>query len=164
MRLKGYLGDRVHDLLVEEVEGGYQVNVDGALHQVDAVCLEGTLYSLIVRGNSYEVFIRPLSRDRFLVRRGGFQRIVKVMDLLAAIGGAQLAHSGRAEVEAVMPGRVVKLLVEEGEEVAEGQGLIILEAMKMENEVPAPRAGRVVELFARAGKTLETGDKIAVIE
>lgn len=62
--------------------------------------------------------------------------MVKIVDLLAAIGGAQLAQSGRVEVEAVMPGRVIKLLVEEGQEVAEGQGLIVLEAMKMENEVP----------------------------
>ncbi|RMF76124.1 MAG: biotin/lipoyl-binding protein, partial [Acidobacteria bacterium] len=62
-----------------------------------------------------------------------------------------------------MPGRVVKLLVEAGQEVAEGQGLLVLEAMKMENEVTAPRAGTVERLPVAAGDAVEGGQLLAVI-
>jgi biotin carboxyl carrier protein len=67
-------------------------------------------------------------------------------------------------IEAVMPGRVVRLLVEEGQEVEAGQGVLVLEAMKMENEVAAPRAGTVSTVKVAQGETVETGQLLAVVE
>jgi biotin carboxyl carrier protein len=63
-----------------------------------------------------------------------------------------------------MPGRVVRVLVEPGQEVAEGEPLIVVEAMKMQNEMKAPRAGRVASVKAEAGATVSAGDILVVIE
>jgi biotin carboxyl carrier protein len=63
-----------------------------------------------------------------------------------------------------MPGRVISLLVDPGQEVAAGEGLIVVEAMKMQNEMKAPRAGRVVAVKTVAGATVSAGDVLLVIE
>jgi biotin carboxyl carrier protein len=63
-----------------------------------------------------------------------------------------------------MPGKVVKVLVKLGDEVKEGQGLVVVEAMKMENELKSPKAGKVVELLAKEGSTVENNAKLVVVE
>ncbi|PYQ05667.1 MAG: hypothetical protein DMF83_14660 [Acidobacteria bacterium] len=63
-----------------------------------------------------------------------------------------------------MPGRIVRVLAEPGQEVEAGQGLVVMEAMKMENELRSPRAGRVVEVHARELQTVETGFLLVVVE
>lgn len=164
MKFKGFLGDVEHDVEVDPIEGGFSVIVDGERHDVDASKLEASFYSLICQGRSYEVSVSETNTDTFVVRHGGFKRVVRLVDPVAAAAGAHLGASGVADVIGVMPGRVVKVLVQEGEEVAEGQGVLVLEAMKMENEVTAPRAGTVVALEVQAGDTVETGALLARIE
>jgi biotin carboxyl carrier protein len=63
-----------------------------------------------------------------------------------------------------MPGKVVKVLVKVGDEVKEGQGLVVVEAMKMENELKSPKAGKVVELPAKEGTAVEINAKLVVVE
>ncbi|MGC4117363.1 MAG: hypothetical protein QM765_22945 [Myxococcales bacterium] len=62
-----------------------------------------------------------------------------------------------------MPGKVVRVLVKPGEDVAEGQGVVVVEAMKMENELPAPRTGRVEEVAVSPGQTVERGTPLVVV-
>jgi biotin carboxyl carrier protein len=164
MKLKAFLGDDEHDVEVREVEGGYVVVVDGTPHEIDTVACEASFYSLLRDGVSFEVSVREQERDTLLVRHGGYGRSVRIVDPLAAAAGDRLADVGGAEIQAVMPGRVVKVLVEEGATVEEGQGLLVLEAMKMENEVPAPRAGTVAGLHVTAGQAVESGETLIVIE
>jgi len=71
---------------------------------------------------------------------------------------------GRQNIAASMPGKVIRVLVSQGEEVEAGQGLIVVEAMKMQNEMKAARAGRVVTLAAVAGATVNAGEILATIE
>lgn len=71
---------------------------------------------------------------------------------------------GRQNIVAPMPGRVIRVLIEAGQEVADGQGLIVVEAMKMQNEMKSPKAGRVVEVKTRGGATVGAGEILAVIE
>ena len=63
-----------------------------------------------------------------------------------------------------MPGKVVKILVAVGDEVAQGQGLVVVEAMKMENELKSPKAGTVVEVLAKEGAAVESGAKLIVVD
>ncbi len=164
MKLLAFLGDREAEVEVRPVEGGFEVSIDGQTQFVDTAPCDGQAYSLIVDHRSYDVSVHETGRDLYVVRHGGFRCDVRVVDPLVAAAQALEATSGPAEVTAVMPGRVVKLLVEEGQEVAEGQGLLILEAMKMENEVAAPRAGIVQELPVSAGQAVEGGQTLALIE
>ncbi len=74
------------------------------------------------------------------------------------------AAEGRQAVAAPMPGRVIRVLVEAGQAVEAGQGLIVVEAMKMQNEMKSPKAGRVIEVKASDGATVAAGDVLIVIE
>lgn len=71
---------------------------------------------------------------------------------------------GPAKIKALMPGKVIRVLVAEGDEVMEGQGIVVVEAMKMQNEMKAPRAGKVTSVRAGAGGTVAAGELLAVIE
>ena len=164
MKLKGFVGEHEHDVEVQPTDGGFRVTVDGEEKTVDAATLESFFYSLIVDGRSYEVSVRETEPGLFVVGHGGHRQEVRLIDPRMAAAGAALGASGPAEVRAVMPGRVVALLVSEGDPVAEGQGLIVLEAMKMENEVKAPRPGTVRRLSVAAGQTVQAGAAIALIE
>jgi biotin carboxyl carrier protein len=164
VKLRGVIDGRQQEIDLEPTEGGYMVTVDGKTHEVDCANLEASFYSLIIEGKSYKISVRESGPDEYAVRHGGHLRTVHIVDPMAAIAGAHLVQTGTITVKAVMPGRVVKVLVEEGDEVDEAQGLIVLEAMKMENEVGAPRRGKVQSLFVQPGQTLEAGDKIVVIE
>lgn len=164
MKFKAFHGDLERDVDVEPFDGGYLVIIDGVRHEVDTTKLEGSLYSLLIGNKSYEVSVTTSEADLYDVRHGGSKASVRFVDPLSAAAGAHLAHTGPAEITAAMPGRVVKVLVEEGQEIVEGQGLIILEAMKMENEVAAPRDGTITNFFVQPGQTLESGEKIAIIE
>lgn len=77
-------------------------------------------------------------------------------------GGA--SAGGRINILSPMPGKVVNVLCAEGDEVAEGQGIIVVEAMKMQNELAAPRAGKVIEIRGAAGQTVNAGEILAVLE
>jgi biotin carboxyl carrier protein len=163
MKLKAFVADAEHDVEITRVEDGYEVVVDGVTHRVDSTRCEGAYYSLIRDNVSYFVSVSEDQRDVFTVRHGGFSRDVRVVDPLAAAAQAHDEHSGRAEVAAVMPGRVVKVLVEEGQEVAKGQGLIVLEAMKMENEIAAPMEGVVTSVTVGDGEAVEAGQVLVVV-
>jgi biotin carboxyl carrier protein len=99
------------------------------------------------------------------VQAGGFEFDVTVRDPreMRSAGANSAAH-GRCEVTAPMPGKVIRLLVSEGDQVEAGQGIIVVEAMKMQNEMQASRAGRVTQVRVQAGAAVSAGDVLAVIE
>lgn len=79
-------------------------------------------------------------------------------------GGKARAHPGRLRISAPMPGKVVRVLVAPGDAVEAGQGLVVVEAMKMQNEMKSPQAGRVVEVRTEADATVAAGDILIVVE
>jgi biotin carboxyl carrier protein len=79
-------------------------------------------------------------------------------------GKGSVANHGRQEIAASMPGKVVHILVSAGDAVAEGQGLIVVEAMKMQNEMKSPKAGRVAEVRVRPDVTVSAGEVLVVVE
>ena len=78
--------------------------------------------------------------------------------------GAGADASGQVKLSAPMPGKVVRLLLNPGDEVAANQGVMIVEAMKMQNEVQSPRAGKIAEIKVTEGQTVNAGEILAVIE
>lgn len=83
---------------------------------------------------------------------------------LRGAGAAGGEQGGRAQIKAPMPGKVVRVLVEVGEAIEAGQPAVVVEAMKMQNELKSPKSGTVVELRAEPGSTVNAGDVLAVIE
>lgn len=121
---------------------------------------DGT-WSILIDGRSYTVKI--LGGGEVSVNGRVFH--VDVYDPRELRGRRSAADtSGPQAIAAPMPGRVIRVLVEPGQEVAAGEGLIVVEAMKMQNEMKAPRAGRVAAVKAVAGATVSAGDVLLVIE
>ena len=121
---------------------------------------DGT-WSILIDGRSYAVAI--LGAGEVSVNGRLFH--VDVFDSRELRGRRSAAdHDGPQAVTAPMPGRVIRVLAEPGQEVAAGEGLIVVEAMKMQNEMKSPRAGRVAAVRTAAGATVSAGDVLLVIE
>jgi len=148
----------------------WQILIDGHPVEIDPQDLEAVkevepgVYSVLMDGRSFEV--RTIAaQDVLSVETGGRRFTVEVRDPRNASRQSRAATgSGRQRISAPMPGKVVRLLIREGDAVDIGQGLIVVEAMKMQNEMKASRAGRVVEVFVRDGDTVTAGDTLVVIE
>ncbi len=122
--------------------------------------VEPGVYSVILDGRSYEARIEPGA-----VRVGGHRIELQVSDpRRRAARSGRRAVEGRFSVVSPMPGKVVRVLVAQGEAVEAGQGIVVVEAMKMQNELKSPRAGCVTSLSAREGATVAAGEVLAVIE
>ena len=136
-----------------EVVGGrgrYTVTLDGRALDVDWQPGPGPFASLVVGGRSHDIGLEPWS--------GGYRVLVAGHEFDVELSET----TGR--LTAPMPGRIVRLLAEPGQEVQAGQGLVVMEAMKMENELRSPRAGRVAEVHVRERQTIETGALLVVVE
>lgn len=159
------IGERSVRVEVQEHDGCYRVNVGGRALAIDFQDVGRGFANLLIDGGSHEVGIERLAGGAFNVQLDGATHHVELHGAArgVAAGGAKAA-SGPTRVTAPMPGKIVRLLVEPGAQVEAGQGLIVMEAMKMENELRSPRAGRVKDLPAREGQTVETGALLAVVE
>jgi len=148
----------------------WQILVDGRPVEIDPQNLESvrevepSVFSVLVEGRSFEFRVVP-TPDGLQVHAGGRKFSVEVRDPRDASRLSRAATwSGRQSISTPMPGKVVRMLVGEGDAVEAGQGLVVVEAMKMQNEMKASRAGRVVEVRVRGGETVGAGDTLVVLE
>ncbi len=152
---------------VEHHGSGIKVRLEDREYLVDSVATNGVVRSLIIEGQQFEVAVRSSEKGRYQVSHRGSIEEVEVLDPLTHLarqGSASRSHDGLKQVTAYMPGRVVDILVQEGDEVTVGQGLVVLEAMKMENEIQAERSGVVKKVFVSAGQPVEGGDPLFELE
>ncbi|MBP6177040.1 MAG: biotin/lipoyl-binding protein [Anaerolineales bacterium] len=142
-----------------EVVDEHHIRIGDRLLQVDFEAVSGQpVFSLIVDGKSYESFVYQGEEDWEVLIRGR-QYQVKIEDerekrLKAAAGGGTV-EGGEFHLKAPMPGLVVSVLVAEGEPIQKGQVMIILESMKMQNELKAPRDGVMGRVRVKAGESVE---------
>jgi biotin carboxyl carrier protein len=131
---------------------------DGVVIESD-FSLEGT--SVLLNGRSYRVS-KGAGKEIWVNGRLLSMEVFDPRDLQPGQGSP--ANHGRQEIAASMPGKVIRVLVAPGEVVEEGQGLVVVEAMKMQNEMKSPKAGRVVEVRARPDATVGAGEVLVVVE
>ena len=144
--------------LVEIIDEKH-VSVDGKVYNIDFESVSGQpVFSLIVDGKSHEAYVQEGDENWQVLMRGRLYP-VKVEDerekrLRSAAGGG-VAETGEFHLRAPMPGLVVTILVGEGQEIKKGQVLLILESMKMQNELKSPRDGIIGRIRVKAGETVE---------
>jgi biotin carboxyl carrier protein len=145
--------------------------VDGRLYELEAREPEPGVYLLLHAGRVFECRVGGAqdarSQGRMEITIGARTHGVALSDpkrLRGAAGAGAFGAGGRAEVVAPMPGKVVRVMVEQGAQVEAGAGLVVVEAMKMQNEMKSPKAGTVVELRAEVGATVNAGQVLVVVE
>ena len=142
-----------------EIHDEHSLSLDGQLLDVDfGTIADQPVYSLIIGGKSYEAYVYPGDND-YQVLLKGHSYSVKVEDerekRLRAAGGSTAAESTDFHLKSPMPGMVVALPVAEGEVVKKGQVLVILESMKMQNELKSPRDGKLTRIKVKTGDRVE---------
>jgi biotin carboxyl carrier protein len=149
-----------------QANGRFVLIADGKPHEVDALGLEHGAVSMIIDGASYDVEFEERD-DQVIVHLKDQVVQIEVSDerrYRLKMARGSFRAEGKQIITAPMPGKIVKILVKPGDEVKEGQGLVVVEAMKMENELKSPKAGKVVELFAKEGTAVESNAKLVVVE
>lgn len=152
---------------VEERGQTYLLRIGDRSYVVDSAATNGTVRSLVIEGRQFEVSVRRQNSSKYNVSHQGSIDEVEVLDpltYLAEQGSVRQRGAGPQKIPAYMPGRVVEILVKEGDAVEPGQGLIVLEAMKMANEIQAEHEGVVTRIFVTAGQTVEGGDPLFELE
>jgi len=168
MKYFAMIGEREVECVVESVDGEMFVTVDGRRYQTDLRHLaRASSYSLLIDGKSFE-FTVDEHEDGLELSGGAGTFVVRVEDARTHAARSKTASargaSGPKMVKAVMPGIVRELCVAPGDAVTKGQALLILEAMKMQNEIRADRDGVVANVFVNAEQTVDKGDKLVEVE
>jgi oxaloacetate decarboxylase alpha subunit len=167
VHLFGNVGGITHTIEVDDGNdsGSIRVRVNGREYVIDVTTPAPGSYSLLVNGQVYSAIVVQ-RRGRREVQIGAWSTSV---DIGAAQGGrpsarSPVAVSGRQEITAPMSGRIVQVLVPDGQIVEAGESLVIIEAMKMETEIRSPAPGKVKEIQVEAGMTVEAGQVLLVVE
>ena len=153
------------DVQLEPAEGGWQCRLDGLPVKVDAVLNRRNVLSLLMNGKAYDIK-RELTTTGMNIWVGTTRYAAQIRDprsLRRRKDGAGDDLSPK-ELVAPMPGNVVRILVSEMTEVEAGQGIVIVEAMKMQNEIKSPKKGIVQKLVAAEGANVNAGDVLAIVE
>ncbi|MGH9743049.1 MAG: biotin/lipoyl-containing protein [Candidatus Acidiferrum sp.] len=166
VQLAGPSGKTLRTVELERDANRWNIILDGQPIQADAVEISPNTLSLLLGGQSFEVHITQAPAGSFKLQIGLQEFIAEVADPRAWRGrkhGA-LEAEGRQQILAPMPGKVVRLLVSAGDKVEAGQGLLVVEAMKMQNEIRSPKSGVVERLFVREGQPVNVGEVLAWVE
>jgi biotin carboxyl carrier protein len=137
--------------------------MDGRLVEADCVRVSRGVYSVLLGGRSLEVTVEETSGG-LLLRTKGREFQVEIFDPRSwrRGRGAGIELEGRQQLLAPMPGKIVRVLVAAGQQINAGQGLLVIEAMKMQNEIRSPKSG-IVEKLVREGQTVNAGEILAVV-
>ncbi len=146
-------------------QGRWSCRLDGERVEVDAVLARPDVLSILVNGAAYEVKRERTLADLHLwVKNSRFQVAVSDPRSLRARKSERALGEGSQKLTASMPGKVVRLLVSLNAEVEAGQGILVVEAMKMQNELKSPRKGVVKQILAAEGATIRAGEVLAIVE
>lgn len=167
MKLNAQLRNGDHEISIASSDDSVTASVDGRSYELEVRELGGGEYLLL---NGETVFRCRLdsgrtSRNSFEVFLRGHTYEISIIDpkRLRSGDAAGVHDHGTAEIVSPMPGKVVRILVQAGAQVEAGDGIVVVEAMKMQNELKSPKAGIVSSVNAAEGATVSAGDVLAVI-
>jgi biotin carboxyl carrier protein len=159
------LSGEVHKVELARNANGWLCKLNGRDFPVDAISPRNGALSILIDGKSYEVRQETTATANNVVVGGRrFEAQVRDPRSLRSRRNAGATDEGIKKVIAPMPGKIVRILAPTGTEVEAGQGVIVIEAMKMQNEMKSPKKGRVKKINAAEGAPVEAGQVLAEIE
>jgi biotin carboxyl carrier protein len=148
-----------------DAAGTYTAVLDGENVALDARVLRPGVLSLLLNGRAHRVVLEETGEETAVhVGRQRFEYRVDDPRSLRSRRARTDSADGPRTIKASMPGRVVRVMVAKGDAVAAQQGLLVVEAMKMQNELKSPKDGKVAQLLVQAGETVSAGQALAVVE
>jgi biotin carboxyl carrier protein len=165
MRYDIELGGRIYLLELLRKEEGWECKLDGREISAQSVQISSDTLSVLINGKSFEIKHERTETGITIFIRGTRYE-VSVTDPRSWRGrrGAAQGDVGPQKLTASMPGKVVRVLAREGDSIAAGQGIAVVEAMKMQNEIRSPRAGVLKKLLAHEGMKVNAGEVLGVVE
>lgn len=168
MKLIAELNDEKHEIALKKTGENLIAEIDGRVYELEAGEVEPNVFLLKHENKIYQIFVSPSqnSQEPFSVVAETHNFEIKIFDpkRLRSAAGTAGGADGTAEIKTAMPGKVVRVLVEAGAEIKKGEGVVIVEAMKMQNEMKSPKDGVVKEIRFTEGNTVNAGDVLAIIE
>ena len=163
--LTGSAGKETRNVELRREGDTWRAVVDGNPLEADAVEVAPHTFSILLDGKSYELRVTPLPDGNLKIQSAQAEFTAQVIDAREWRGrhGA-LEVQGRQQVVAPMPGKIVRILVQAGDAVEAGQGLVVVEAMKMQNEIRSPKSGKVEKIVAKEGETVNPGDVLVWVD
>jgi biotin carboxyl carrier protein len=166
MKFDVRINDKTRTVELRRDGGQWQILLDGVVASSDATEIAPGVYSIILNGDSHEIRVAPAADGSLTLQTRNHEFHAEVVDARAWRGrrhGSAEAE-GRQQIVAPMPGKVVRVLVKVGDKVEGGQGLLVVEAMKMQNEVRSPKTGMVERMFVKEGQPVNAGEVLAWID
>jgi biotin carboxyl carrier protein len=149
---------------LNRADGRWACRLDGRDIAIDAVLARPDVLSLRVGSKAYEIKSERIANESYLWV-GNTRFTVEIRDPRSLRGRARSGDNhGPKKITAAMPGKVVRLLVREGDEVEPGAGVAVVEAMKMQNEIKSPKRGTVQKILVNEGAAVNAGDVLAIVE
>ena len=162
MKLYAEINDQKHEITLKREAENIFAEIDGRSYELEASEPEPNVFLLKHNNRIYQIYVAPNNT----VSLGNQQFEINLIDpkRLRTSSEASGQTDGTSEIKTAMPGKVVRVLVEQGAEIQKGEGVIIVEAMKMQNEMKSPKDGIVKEIRFSEGATVNAGEVLAVIE
>ena len=168
MKLHAEIAGQNHDVEITRDGDRVVASVDGRSYELEASEPEPNVFLFKHEGRVYEASVAPPKNagDATHVRIGSDEFEIRLVDpkKLRAFGGGHDHGDGLVELKTAMPGKVVRVLLKAGDTVDAGTGVLVVEAMKMQNELKSPKAGTIKEIRVEEGTAVGAGDILATIE
>jgi len=165
VQLTSSAGTRTHNVELERVGDQWRIILNGEQLDADVAEIAPNTLSILIRGESHEIRVAHSSEGLLKIQAGLREFAAEVTDQ-RSWRGRRLGHvevEGRQQITAPMAGKVVRVLVKFGEKVEVGQGLMVVEAMKMQNEIRSTKSGTVERLLAEEGQAVNAGETLVWI-
>lgn len=166
MKFVALIGDRHVNVEIENKNGDYSLTIGEKTFTVNAIRPEPQFFSLLVEGQSYEVALskRDDLFEAFFYNGTVQFQLIEARKFRASELTKKSGPGGPLKVHAPMPGKIVRIAVTENSQVQEGDALLIMEAMKMQNELKAPRHGKVLQILVSEGAPVSSQQVLIVME
>ncbi len=168
MKLQAELNNEKHEIEIRREGERVSARIDDREYELEASEVEPNVYLLKNENKIYEIFVSPQANQNapFEVKIKNRELEITLIDpkRLRGAGASGGGADGIAEIKTAMPGKLVRVLTEVGAEIRQGEPVLVVEAMKMQNEMKSPKDGTIKEIRFSEGATVNAGDVLAIIE
>jgi biotin carboxyl carrier protein len=163
MKFEVRIGRQIRVVELERRDDRWAISLDGQPVDADPAEITPNTFSILLRGQSHEIRVTPAADGTLTLQTGSEEFTAEVIDPRSWSGRrhSTIEAEGRQQIVAPMPGKIVRLLVKAGDTVEASQGLLVIEAMKMQNEIRSPKSGVVERLLAEEGQAVNAGEVLA---